>query len=510
VVGGHSVHLREESGPAQDRPLMTIDVLPDDVLVEIFSYVNMRDMQNQWHALVHVCRRWRYVIFASPRRLNLRLAYGGHRPMSEMLDTWPVLPVILIFNSVILLHGELPRPTSDQRWNNIVAALESEHHNRICEIYITGMTKAHWQRLAPAMQKSFPELTHLELWVDYWNRDFVPVLPDSFLGGSAPRLQELSFGRIPFPSMPKLLLSANGLVSLILLDIPYSGYFSPDMMATALTVMTRLETLNLYFRSPQSRPDPASRTLPPPARFVLPTLTQFTFGGVYGYLEDLLARIDAPHLYNLYMACFIPVNFDGPQLRRLIGQAENFNAFDRAEVLISGGSIRLSLYPKRGAVDHRTRLVLQVICEELDWQLSSLAQTCSSFFPLISTLEELKIRETDHLSSSHWRVNVEDTQWVELLDPFIALKNLYLMDEIARRVCAALKQLSEQRATEVLPALHNLVVDGSGSLEDIQETIRPFVAARRLSGHPVAIHHLGRKSVLGINEFSFPSHLLSS
>ena len=154
----------------------------------------------------------------------------------------------------------------------MVAALESEHSNRICEIYIDDMTNSRWERFAAAMQKPFPELTHLEVWTP----DVVPVLPDSFLGGSAPRLRTLKLRRIPFPSIPKLLLSANGLVKLYLWDIPDSGYFSPDAMATALTVMTRLESLHLRFRSPRSRPDPESRPLPPPTRFVLPALTKLS------------------------------------------------------------------------------------------------------------------------------------------------------------------------------------------------------------------------------------------
>jgi len=257
--------------------------------------------------------------------------------------------------------------------------------------------------------------------------------------------------------MLKLLLSANGLVTLTLLDIPDSGYISPDVMATALTVMTRLETLHLLFRSPRFRPGAASRPLPPPTRFVLPALAELVFGGVYEYLEDLLARIDAPLLDYLRVIFFMDLNFDVPQLHRLIGHAEVFKAFDHVEVLISSRSIQLRLCPKTEAVDsdhRRHRLVLKINCGELEWQLSSLAQVCSSTFPLISALEELKIREFDFLSS-HWKDDMEDTQWVELLVPFTGLKNLYLTDGIARRVCGALQKLSGEMetASEVLPDL---------------------------------------------------------
>ena len=41
------------------------------------------------------------------------------------------------------------------------------------------------------------------------NDESAPVLADSFIGGSAPRLQELSLDGIPFPEVGKQLLSAN-------------------------------------------------------------------------------------------------------------------------------------------------------------------------------------------------------------------------------------------------------------------------------------------------------------
>jgi len=307
-------------------------------------------------------------------------------------------------------------------------------------------------------------------------------------------LRELELEGIPFPSMPKLLLSADGLVKLTLSDIPDSGYISPHAIATALAVTTTLETLDLRFRSPRSRPDLASRPLPPPTCFVLPALTRLTFTGVYEYLEDLLARIDAPRLNHLSIRFFMDLEFDVPQLHRLINHAEQFKAYGHhdADVAIFNHGIQLDLCPRTGLVDYNSPvLMLGINCKELDWQLSSLAQVCISSFPLISTLEELKIREFE-FRSSLWKEDMEDTQWLEFLDPFTSLKNLYLTDEISRHVCGALQELSGERATEVLPSLRNLFVDGSRSLEHLQETIKPFVATRQLSGHPVAIDHWQR------------------
>src|SRR5712671_3040086 len=441
---------------------------------------------NTWRPLVRVCRRWRCLVFTSPRRLNLRLAYNGHGPISEMLDAWPVLPIALMSR---VKTSELPK--SDQWGDNLVAALESEHYNRISEIHISETTNSRWERFVAAMQRPFPGLTHMDVSVYLFHHDLVPVLPDSFLGGSAPRLRKFSLTNVPFPSLPKLLLSVNGLINLVLSNIPDSGYISPDAMATALTMMTRLESLHLQFRSPLYLPEPTNQYLPPSTRFILPALTELLFGGVSEYLEDLLARIDAPLLYDLYIIFSEDSNFDVPQLGRLIGLAEDFKAFDHTVVSFLYFSIMLDF--KTEAVDHlRRRLVIEINCTELDMQLSSLAQLCSSSFPLISAFEGLKITEYKHPLS--WKDDTDDTRWMELLNPFTAVKDLYLMDQIARHVCGALRELSRERVTEVLPSLRNVFVDGSRSfeLEQIEEAMRPFVAARQLSGHLVAIDHWRR------------------
>jgi len=212
--------------------------------------------------------------------------------MSEVLDGWPALPITLKH-----YLGE-----SHERRHNVVAALESERYGRICGIRILNIPNSDWERFAAAMQKPFPELISLDISKFPY---VVPVLPDSFLGGSAPRLRTLSLEGIPFPSIPKLLLSANGLLTLDLWNVPGSAYFSPDAIATALTVMTRLESFGLSFHSPRPRPDPASRPLHPLTRFVLPALTRLRFKGVYEYLEDLLARIDAPLIYDLRITFFM-------------------------------------------------------------------------------------------------------------------------------------------------------------------------------------------------------------
>ena len=147
-----------------------------------------------WQSLVHVCQRWRSLVFESRRRLNLQLYCTPETPARDKLDIWPALPLIV--------SGGLSTGT-----DNIIAALGQT--NRVCQV--TLWVYADWQleRVLAAMQVPFPEL--VDLWLELHSNREVPVIPDSFLGGSAPRLRSFALDRIPFPGLPKLLSSATHL-----------------------------------------------------------------------------------------------------------------------------------------------------------------------------------------------------------------------------------------------------------------------------------------------------------
>ena len=102
-----------------------------------------------------------------------------------------------------------------------MAALEQ--HDRVRGIHFFGVPNLLLERFV-AVKKPFPALTYLTLWS---SDEKAPVLPDSFLGGSAPRLRTILLGGIPFPGFGKLLLSTTDPVTLFLQNIPHSGYISP-------------------------------------------------------------------------------------------------------------------------------------------------------------------------------------------------------------------------------------------------------------------------------------------
>ena len=295
---------------------VAICALPDDVLLEIFKfYMDFyfgedlgEDLgEDCWHTLVHVCRQWRWVVFASPRRLNLRLLCTNRRPVHNALDVWPQLPI------VIRNERGMSRP---QDTKNMVAALKQR--NRVCMIFICSITKALLRRIG-AIREPLPELTDLVLRSSLGK--VVPVLPDSFLGGSAPSLNKLWLDGIPFPALPKLLMSTHHLVTLRLRRIPHSGFNSPEAMVTALSTLTSLKFLELLFRSPRSQADRASRLPPPLTRIILPALTSLTFKGDSEYLEDVVSRFEAPLLSYAQIIFFNQLIFNTPLLRHFIASS---------------------------------------------------------------------------------------------------------------------------------------------------------------------------------------------
>ena len=454
---------------------MTIDVLPDYVLLEIFVfYVEEISFYSidAWHALVHVCRKWRIVVFGSPRRLNLRLQCGTARKPAlarETLDIWPPLPIVL------WQHDHLA-------WDmdNIMATLE--HNDRVCEIKLWDASSLQLEKISAAMQEPYPALTSLLL---RSRNEITQVIPKSFLGGSASRLRELTLDNVAFPGLWKLLSSATHLIELDLWRIPHSGYTSPEALVTCLSTLTRLEKLCLKFQSPQSRPERGSRRPPPLTCSVLPALAYLRFKGVSDYLEDFVARIDAPMLDHLDITFFHQLIFDTPKIPQFISRTPNLKSHDEACVIVSDSGVRIA--PVRPFV-RGLRVDLEISCRQSDWQLSSFAQACRSSLPqtFISSLETLYIREDGYPRPS-WQDDTENAQWLELLRPFTAVKNLYFSKEFTSRIAPVLEELVGERGVEIMPALQGLFLEDVNLAGRVREAIGRFVAARQLTGHPIAI-----------------------
>ena len=128
--------------------MVTINMLPDDVLLEIFD--TCRKKHNvffgplwRWHWLVHVCERWRQVIFGSPRTLDLQILYFHGTPVRKSLDIWPPFPIAIQYCSFSTFTHDA---------DNLFAALENRGRIRQVDLYLTGLQLG---EVATVMQQPF-------------------------------------------------------------------------------------------------------------------------------------------------------------------------------------------------------------------------------------------------------------------------------------------------------------------------------------------------------------------
>jgi hypothetical protein len=455
-----------------------MDMLPDDVLLEVFdAYVDDARYEDAWHGLVHVCQRWRCLVFASPRRLHLALLCTDRRSVKKMLDIWPALPIVIA--------ADMRRfsPTPDVA--NIIAALKQ--HNCVVGIRILRIPSSLLAKLVE-MKNSFPMLTNLVLTSN--DRDYAPVLPDSFLGESAPRLRSLSLEGIPFPGLGELLLSATDLVHLSLSDLPHPGYISPEAMVTSLSALSRLESLSLNFRYSSPWAKRESRHPPPVTRVVLPALIECYLKGDSEDVKNFVSKIDAPLLNNIAITLFDRPVSDTPLLRDFINRTEAFKVAHRADVLFSYNRIEVTMFQRKGTVCHKA-LALWILCDQPGWRAMSLAKLCISAFQPLPTLEHLGLYENRYFQPL-WQEDMEGTQWHKLLHPYTSVKDLEVSGNLVQLVAGALGELTGERIIEVLPALQNIFLQGFPAPRPVQEAMGQFVAARQLSGRPVTVHHQGR------------------
>ena len=442
-----------------------IDILPDDVLLEIFDFYMKTDssyrdkmMTEAWQSLIHVCRRWRCIVLGSPRRLNLQLYCTPETPARDTLDIWPALPLII--------EGPM---VSSSGTDNVVAALGQS--TRVCKVILWNLARWQLDEVLAAMQVPFPELTELRLFL----HDETPlVIPGLFLDGAAPRLQNFELDGVPLPGLPKLLLSAAHLVYLRLINIPHSGYISPEAIVTNLSVLSNLEQLYLEFQSPQTW---ETRRPPPSKRSVIPALTSLHFKGVTEYLEDLVTGIETPQLEGIDITFFNQIDFDTPRLARFINRTPKLTKRD-AHVRFIDRSVSIGLPP-----GFRT-LMIAIPCREPDWQLSSIEQVCNSSLHPLSAVEDLYIEH--RYSQLVWDDDaIDNTLWLQLFLPFTSVKNLYLSKKSSPGIATALHELDGGRITEVLPSLQNIFVEEFEPSGPFQKNIGQFVAARQLSDHPI-------------------------
>ena len=454
---------------------MTIDVLPDNALLDIFDLyrddrttwiISFLPSPWRWQTLTQVCRRWRYIVLGSPRRLDLRIVCTNTTPTRTSLDIWPPFPIAITNGYGYSRLGESKKDSE-----NLIAAIE--HRDRISEIHINDpdISECVLENLVSVMQEPFPALRHF-----YYDAVVAaPDLPETFLGGSAPCLRSFWLSKTIFPSFPKFILSATHITDIYLDGIPHSGYILPSVMATCVAALPNLEVLFIAF---EYRLFDLPQTSPPPlTRAVLPALTSLRFKGNSEYFEDFLARIDAPLLNRLGIRFITDILIPSPRPHNFIDRTGSLGPFNHATMKLS-----MSIPCFYMALRSPTLFKLNIECGRYYWpRRPSITEVFSLHLPLLPQVELLQITgdpsEDTHMNSD----------WLELFQLFTAVQSLYVSENLVHFVAAALQELPGGLAVEVLPALRILSLEGLQPSGPVQDGIGLFVAARQLSDCPVAI-----------------------
>ena len=446
-------------------------MVPDEILLEIFDfYMNQALDEDAWHALVHVCRRWRSVVFASPQRLDMRLLCTSRR-IIKTLDMWPSLPIVISCSG--------PRASLFGHDENTIIVAALKYRDRICKIDIWNVPNMLWTTFSVP----FPALKSLKLHSNTTSE----VVPSSFWGGSAPRLREIIFNGIPFSALGKLISSTSDLVHLHLFNIPRFQRVTHDAIVSSLSTLTRLKSLILEFGHCRLNGG-ENRLLP--TRVTLPALTRLHLQGPSTYLEAIVSLLDTPILQSFTIKLVYNTEvLDMPLLIQFIYRTDMFEALHQADVVFGSAGAFVKLLSPNGT----TALTLGVLSGEGQRQLSAFVQVWRSSLPPFPALERVNIRES-RPKRGHWKGDAETlrTQWIELLLLFSSVREVRLSGKLIPHVATALVQsLSPggERVSEVLPVLQNLFVDRLRLSQPAEQTIGQFIDMRQLYGRPVAVHY---------------------
>ena len=83
---------------------------------------------------------------------------------------------------------------------------------------------------------------------------------------------------------------------------------------------------------------------------------------------------------------------------------------------------------------------------------------------------------------------MDNIEWLQLLRPFSSVRTLFVSRDFAGHVSCSLDNITAVMATEVLPALKMLCLEGETPSSD-----HKFIAARSESGRPVLVVNTQRE-----------------
>jgi hypothetical protein len=468
------------------RNSKTLDALPDNVLLDIFvlyrnNHNDPDNVQNHTYdvksvnarALVHVCRRWRQIIFESPRRLHLKMRCTNGTPFKKCLSIWPNIPIHVAYR----LPSTRIQPSAEEDISIVL-----QHSDRMSHLTLSVDSTEVLEELATLIQRPFTVLTHIAITSEARHVPLLPAEFAEFLRGSASSLQRFTLTFISFPAWPTLLSSARDLVTLDLDKIPPSDYISPEALVACLAALPRLKTFDIRFYSPipcpnQIRPHHITR-------IVLPALNDFRLHGAGDYLEDFTARIDCPRLISFNIVYFGQlVDLQVMQILKFFEHllGPKTSPLTKAKVRLNSTGVTFHTYRPTNHPGWDRHLARTIISSQgTDWQASPLTQMLRHFSPMLSTVIYFKL--VAYVPPIYLDSEPDAFDWLCFLRQLSAVRVLYVLQPLAGRIAHELKSFTGEMVAEALSSLDLIY------LKDQQaSSLEKFTTFRQLSGRPVTV-----------------------
>ena len=401
----------------------------------------------------------RHVLHSSAFHLGMHILCTNGTPIVDTLDHLPSIPLFIDYR-------DTPATITRQDELAIHHALLLRDRIRHIDLHLPSSILHKFLML---MDEPFSMLEHLSL-SSTTKEDTNVVLLKTFL---APNIRHLTCSASIFQKH-WLLLSTVSLVSLSLMDIRASGYFSPRLLVARLQALLLLEDLTIEFSVPVPRPSTEIELLGTHGTPVtLPNLKSLRFQGVGAYLECLVAQIRVPLLERLDIMLFNQIAFVLPHLSYLINTTEAFK-LPTSTVFFGNEDFIITDHQPYG------HFTLRVLCKELDWQIDCAAQICSALIPALSGVQRLRLDYDGPMMPTRWiNGEIDATTWHELLRSFIGVYELRICGAFSQELARALQADEVGLDQGLLPGLKEIVPRFYEALFD------PFIRARQIAGRPV-------------------------
>ena len=458
-----------------------VHILDDDSLLQIFRCYRLEDeddwyLRLSWRKLVHVCRRWRYLIYEESSYMDMCLLLTNCSPSMDPPSHLPLLPLVIVCSD-----GTKTMTRNGDPEDNIHLGLQQ--HGRVRRVLLRAPSSSLRVWLEP-MNEHFPGLRDLSLFST--TTEMSLVLPELL---QAPDLHHLSLHGVGLPKGLSLLSSMISLSTLSLTHIRGSCYFPPGHLVTQLQGLPYLEELSIGFAIPIPQlplPSSEEKLLSSPTLPVaLPTLKRPTFWGEDDYLDNLVARIDTPLLERLSLTLLYDIAFTLVYLTKFIHRTKGVGCLVARVILNEDGA---SLHTSYNEAQDIGKLSLNVNCKSLDWTIHSIAQVCSALEKVLSSVGKLTLDLDVDGMPSDWEITRDDKQWHELLLPFISVKKLRIGPSLTLELSRALESLTGELVLKLLPELKELEVLHKIDLPT--DAFSTFMKIRESVSRPVTVHRI--------------------